>query len=263
MTDNFGKAELWPDYWSDQQVSQLKIRLNNTSEFIPIPYSQGVNELQFDEHNPLHKSMDIAFIVDATGSMGDELRYLQAELVDVVSRIKSDNPNVSFRLGSVFYRDEGDVYVTKEQPFSTNTTTTINFINDQYAGGGGDFPEAVHTALQKSIAELEWSSSATSRIAFLLLDAPPHNLDQVKADLKELIAESSEKGIKLIPIVASGIDKHTEFLMRNFAVATNGTYVFITNHSGIGGDHIEATVGEYEVEYLNELMIRLIDHYLE
>ena len=49
--------------------------------------------------------------------------------------------------------------------------------------------------------------------------------------------------------------------MRFFSVSTNGTYVFITNDSGIGNDHIEASVGEYEVENLNDLLVRLINKY--
>jgi hypothetical protein len=44
---------------------------------------------------------------------------------------------------------------------------------------------------------------------------------------------------------------------------TNGTYVFITNDSGIGNEHLEPSVGEYEVELLNELLVRLILKYTE
>ncbi|MCB0845041.1 MAG: hypothetical protein KDE26_17455, partial [Bacteroidetes bacterium] len=58
-----------------------------------------------------------------------------------------------------------------------------------------------------------------------------------------------------------GVNKETEFLMRFFALATNGTYVFITDDSGIGNDHLEPTVGDFEVEYLNELIIRLVKEY--
>jgi hypothetical protein len=73
----------------------------------------------------------------------------------------------------------------------------------------------------------------------------------------------AKKGIKIIPVAASGVDKNTEFMLRFFAIATSGTYVFLTNDSGIGGDHIQASVGEYEVEQLNDLIVRLIDKYLE
>jgi hypothetical protein len=65
----------------------------------------------------------------------------------------------------------------------------------------------------------------------------------------------------MIPVASSGIDKYTEYLLRNEAMMTGGTYVFLTNDSGIGGDHLEATVGETVVEYLNRLLVRLINEY--
>ena len=33
--------------------------------------------------------------------------------------------------------------------------------------------------------------------------------------------------------------------------------------SGVGGDHIEASVGQYKVEQLNDLLVRLISEYTE
>ena len=110
---------------------------------------------------------------------------------------------------------------------------------------------------------MQWSTEARSRIAFLLLDAPPHRENQIIDELHNTIKTAAKKGIKIIPIVASGINKETEFLMRNFSIATNGTYVFITNDSGVGNEHLEPTVGEYEVEYLKDLMVRLIKKYSE
>jgi len=50
-------------------------------------------------------------------------------------------------------------------------------------------------------------------------------------------------------------------MMRFISIATNGTYVFITNDSGIGNSHLSPTVGKYDVEYLNNLMVRLIKKY--
>ncbi|MGB1699426.1 MAG: hypothetical protein ACPHRO_05700, partial [Nannocystaceae bacterium] len=61
----------------------------------------------------------------------------------------------------------------------------------------------------------------------------------------------------------SGVDKSTEFLMRMADVATGGTYIFLTDDSGIGNSHIEPTIGEYQVEPLNELLIRVIKQSLE
>ena len=81
--------------------------------------------------------------------------------------------------------------------------------------------------------------------------------------MQSSIRAYAANGIKVIPIAASGIDKSAEFMLRFFAAATDGTYVFITNDSGIGGDHIAASVGEYHVEVLNDLIIRLIEKYTD
>ena len=35
----------------------------------------------------------------------------------------------------------------------------------------------------------------------------------------------------------------------------------MTNDSGIGNNHLEASVGEYQVEKLNNLMLRLTTNY--
>ncbi|PRP97625.1 hypothetical protein ENSA5_33180 [Enhygromyxa salina] len=67
----------------------------------------------------------------------------------------------------------------------------------------------------------------------------------------------------MIPVGASGIDKSTEFLMRNIDIATGSTYTFLTSHSGIGGPHLEPSIGEYDVELFNDLMVRLIVEAME
>lgn len=47
-------------------------------------------------------------------------------------------------------------------------------------------------------------------------------------------------------------------MLRSFALATNGTYVFLTDHSGIGNPHIAPTTDEYKVELLNQALVRII-----
>jgi hypothetical protein len=265
-TDNFGKAELWVDLFQKSEsvdYSTMSIAVNgNLEQQSPIPYSQGVNEI-VAEPQQADDRIEIALVVDATGSMSDELEYIKTELVDVVQKVKSNNSQASIYTSAVFYRDEGDEYVTRISNFSTDVSITSGFINQQSADGGGDFPEAVHTALEKAVSELQWSSGARTRLMFLILDAPPHNKDNVIASIRNSIAKAAGKGIRIIPVTASGINKETEFLMRFMAISTNGTYVFITDDSGIGGAHLTPTVGEYQVEHLNDLLVRLINKYSE
>lgn len=208
-------------------------------------------------------NIDIAFFVDATGSMMDEISFLKADLTDIIQKVQAQQTSASIRTAALFYRDEGDDYVTKVNDFSSNLSTTVSFIAKQNADGGGDYPEAVHTAFETGLQQLSWREENSIRLAFLLLDAPPHHQEDVIASLQRSIPQYAKRGIRIIPVAASGVDKPTEFFLRYTAIATDGTYVFLTNHSGIGGEHIQATVGEYQVELLNDLIVRLINQYLE
>jgi hypothetical protein len=191
--------------------------------------------------------------------MGDEIAYLKEELRDIIQKAKATLPDKELRLGSVFYRDQGDEYLTRNTPFTKSTERVDKFIREQQAGGGGDYPEAVQEGLGEALKKLEWSDNATARILFLILDAPPHG-DKVK-EMQELAALAAEKGVRIVPLVASGIDKSAEYLMRSLALLSNGTYVFLTDDSGIGGSHIKPTTDKWVVESLNEILIRIIFQY--
>lgn len=266
-SDVKGRAELFTDILqknSSPDISKYSISVNEGAKLVNEVkwYKDGINEIRISA-GVTESKVEIAFVVDATGSMGDELEYLKTELLDVIARAKAATPSMVLGTSALFYRDKGDAYVTRRSGFSNNISTTLNFIKDQEASGGGDTPEAVHTAMREAVDELQWSNKARARILFLLLDAPPHYESDIVKSLQATVLKASQKGIKIIPIVASGIDKETEFLMRMFAITTNGTYVFITNDSGIGNDHLTPTVGRYEVEFLNDLLVRLIKKYTE
>ena len=255
-TDAQGMAELWSSNSATSVAVEYQGQTTRLSEVVS--FTQGKTMVTLPISRSCPDQIDLLFAVDATGSMGDELEYLKSELTDVIARIE---PTAGVRLSAVFYRDQGDEYVVRSFPFTSESSRMIENIRNQSANGGGDTPEAVHSALEEAITQMKWSERATARLLFLLLDAPPHQDDQVKQQLQALIPLASQKGIRIIPISASGIDKPTEFLLRLMAILTQGTYVFVTDDSGIGNDHLEPTVGEYEVELLNDLLVRLINAY--
>lgn len=264
-TDNQGKAVLFAGLTkagTTLTIFNLKAGYNGAN-FDLGAFNQDGNIIY--KTIPVIKSvipkLDILFVVDATGSMGDEITFLKTELLDVINRSGSQLPGMQINMGSVFYRDNGDEYVTRLFNFTTSSSQLINFINAQQAGGGGDFPEAVDEALKVGTQNMQWSDKAVNRLLFLVLDAPPHKLPEHVNRLKDAIKTAQEKGIRIIPISASGIDLETEFLLRSLSISTNSTYVFITNDSGIGNPHHVPTVGTYKVEFLNNLMVRLITKY--
>ena len=265
-TDNLGRAELWVGaFQKEKELNTTLLRLKVNEQWVStaaISESQ-VNRIALDEALPSPTNqVQIAFMVDATGSMGDELEFLKMDLKKVINEVQKTNNQLKISTATVFYRDEGDEYVVKHSPFTEDINQTTEFISQQRADGGGDFPEAVDKALVQ-LNQLQWQPEARTRIAFLVLDAPPHNKPAVISSIQYSVKTAAASGIKLIPVVASGIDKTTEFLMRFIAMYTNGTYVFITDHSGIGNKHLEPSVGEYQVEKLSDLMVRLIKKYSE
>lgn len=263
LTDNTGSAELWASFSNRDNLPLILESCSLVDHFMiahPLTYDEGINHVQTGPAFLSSRMADIAFVVDATGSMGDELEYIKVELNDVIAKA-SYASGINPRVGALVYRDEGDEYVVRISPFADDLTVAEEFVQAQSAGGGGDFPEAVHTALQSAIHEFDWNASARARLLFLVLDAPPHYSPDVVKAISTLTKEAAQKGIKIIPVSASGISKETEFILRAMDIFTNGTYVFITDHSGIGNSHLDPTVGDYEVEFLNDLLIRLIAEY--
>jgi len=271
-TDNSGKANLWADVKEKEGKTDLAactLFIDGTAQAgnpqVSNWSSASINENVYTLASTptVGNQADIAFVVDATGSMGDEIEFLKEDLLDILQNVGQKQTSRSIFTGTVFYRDKGDDYITRVSEFTTNISSTVDFVKKQEAAGGGDWPEAVHTALEVTLKSLQWHDNAYAKIAFMILDAPAHVDEQgVVQSLQKSIEQFSAQGIKIIPVFCSSYSKDCEFMCRQFAILTGGTYVFLTDDSGVGESHVEASVGDYEVEKLNELIIRLIDKYI-
>ncbi|MFM1898970.1 MAG: hypothetical protein RL577_1210 [Bacteroidota bacterium] len=259
-TNHLSTAELWTPLAKEAKYKAFAQLADTWIELGAV--SLGKNSFRLSQTAPENWPLDIAFIVDATGSMGDEINYLKAELADIIQQSKSLAPCSRVRIGQVFYKDRGDEYVTRIQPFTDRIDDAARFALEQGAGGGGDFPEAVADALEVAIGELDWSPNALARLAFLVLDAPAH--DGVDAErVRKATAIAAQKGIRLIPVVASGIDQSTEFLMKYIAAMTAGEYVYITDDSGVGNGHLKPTGVENNSDLLNHQLLAIIREYTQ
>ncbi len=232
ITDNTGKAELWG--------------------------KEGQETIVLDEPCEVSDAVDVLFVFDATGSMGDELRYLQVEMKDVISRAKAATGGLAIRTGAVVYRDHSDEYLTRISRLTENIATTQEFIEHQNANGGGDYPEAVPEALMAALNSAGWNDNARARIAFLILDAPCHEDSASLALMNEQILNAAALGVRIVPVVCSGIDEKAEYLLRALALMTNGTSFFLTDDSGIGNPHHKPTTDSLVVEHLNDMLVRTI-----
>jgi len=262
VSDNTGKAQLWASFSkskTDSIVTSISITYKDISESIssPLSFEKGVNHKKIKTECKTTNVVDIAFVVDATGSMGDEIEYLKEEVNDIIGKVKTKYEKLTMNTASVFYRDKTDAYLTIHSDFSSDIGNTTAFIKKQSAGGGGDFPEAVDAGLEVAVNKLKWNDESRAKLIFIFLDAPPHT--EKAEEMQKVIFSAAQKGIKIIPVFSSGSDKSNQFIMRSAALATNATSVFITNHSGIGGNHEEPVIDRYDVELLNDVLQRVIE----
>ena len=216
-------------------------------------------EYSFDmEKQGAPQKLDLMFVVDTTGSMGDELEYLKAEIADVINRISEKD--ISVRTSVNFYRDEGDEYVVKYHGFNTDSQGVQLIVTEQRADGGGDYEEAVHTALHNAVYEHAWEKDSV-KVMFLVLDAPPHQRDADIATFSKAVKDAAAMGIRIVPVASSGVNKLTEGLLRAVALTTGGTYTFLTDHSGVGDTHLPPSTESYDVEPLNDMLVRIALEY--
>jgi len=266
-SDNTGKAELWETlkFGTKTKISDATIRVNYNGETKTInnvkKFDMGINTLVFNTKCEQPQNVDIAIVVDATGSMQDEIDYLKFDLNDVIFKSKEFSTTLNLRFANIFYRDNGDIYLTETQDFTSVLSESVAFTNKHNAAGGGDGPEAVEIALDNAINKLSWRTDTRTKILFLVLDASPHNTPEIQEKMRNLCYKAAKKGIRIVPITGSGSNKNNEYLMRCLALATNGTYTFLTNHSGIGNSHIKPSTDNYQVEILNDILVRVIKSY--
>ena len=267
-TDSKGLAQLW---LMDSTLTNLKVEVGqaNSTENIENPkrFEDGINIISLNETNDENQEIDVVFAVDATGSMDDEIAFLKDDLLDVVMTIENGNNNVNLHLGSVFYQcyGSGNDYVTSSSDLTANISKTIEFIQTKKANGGGD--EVVQIALDSAVNNMNWRSTASAKLLFILLDEPPSLSDSTSQKLQRVYEQAAKKGIKIIPCISSNSgyyqNRSLEYLMRNAAIATNGTLIFLTDDSGVGNSHTIPFKVEYEVETFKDILVRIINQSIE
>ena len=265
VTDSRGEAFLFDGLDPDSQNTPDEIIVeyvdgNYIKASVPSDYKNIDTpvEITVPVSAPMRKQLDLMLMMDTTGSMSDELSYLKTELKDVIDRV-SEQTRADINLSVNFYRDLEDDYVVRDFGFTPNISIALDHLSDQYANGGGDYEEAVTLALKNGLTAHQWRDKS-EKLMLLVLDAPPH-LDDALADMKKLMIRAADMGVRIIPVASSGVDTATEYLCRSLAIATGGTYTFLTNDSGIGGSHLEPTIGSYDVEKLNDMLVRIINDY--
>lgn len=252
-------AGAWDDNRNLQRFLDYREQLHQQNMSGLLDFSAAEHEAARDafEQRAAHVSLDVSLVIDTTGSMGDELSYLQTEFVAISSAIEAKYPDADQRWSLVLYKDQGDEYVTRWFDFRSDALEFRSRLAEQSASGGGDFPEAPDAAFE-IVNQLAWRSDpGTARLAFWVADAPHHA--ENAAALQTGIEGAMAQDIHVYPVASSGIDELTELTMRSAAQLTGGRYLFLTDDSGVGNSHKEPSIPCYFVTQLDAAILRMVD----
>ena len=205
--------------------------------------------------------LDVLFLLDATGSMGDEIDRLKQTIDTVADRVASLDPTPDVRFAMTVYRDEGDAFVTANYDFTSDVEQFRAALADVVADGGGDYPEALDEGLADALAKPAWRDPAQAiQLIFIVADAPPQVGRQVATPYTDSVVAAIERGIKILPIASSESDDQAEAVFRQLAQATGAPFVFLSNGAGgaATGGSTDIASTDYEELALDELVVRLI-----
>lgn len=218
-------------------------------------------QLPVARQTPERVGLDIVFVFDTTGSMGEEIERLKRTIEIINLNLSSIQGKPLVRFGMVLYKDRGDEYITKVVPLTANLNEFQSALNEVEADGGGDLEEDLQSALNDTLFRIQWGNTAI-RMGFIITDAPPH-LDYGQTFTYVHAAKSArEKGVKLFSVGTGGLDIRGEYVLRQISQYTRGKYIFLTygekgeSAGGREGSVSHHTGANFQTDKLESIIIR-------
>lgn len=215
--------------------------------------------------------LDVLFLVDSTGSMADEIDVLKANILSMAAKIAALPAQPDVRFALVAYRDRGDAYITQVSDFTADVGMFQTTLNQLRADGGGDYPESLNEALHRALYDVTWRGDNAAKLIILVADAPPQLYPNDFSYAYDMNIAAS-RGIKIHTIASSGLDNTGEYVFRQLAQFTGGNFIFLTyadtpqspasDQPGAPGTSHNVLETQYTVEYLDALVVRLIEEEL-
>jgi hypothetical protein len=192
---------------------------------------------------------DIVFVIDNTGSMGDEIDQVRDNVINFVDRLEGSG--VNFALGLTTYKD--DVTVFDGGTLTQNASAFRSRVGELGAGGGGDITENGLGAMDLSLSSFTFRPGS-QKIFVLITDArshtPPDPGSYVTPDPPALDVLNSElRGSGATAYVAG--PEHPQYTgAGSLTDATGGRFFFVTEpFDGILDDISSDVSDSYVLSY--------------
>lgn len=171
--------------------------------------------------------MDLVFVIDATGSMGDEIDVIKKEVWTIANEVMTGDPAPDVRLGLVLYRDKSDAKLVEVTGLTRDVDAVHGQLMAAQAMGGGDNPEHVGKGLHTAL-DFDWEiEEGVARKIYLVGDAPAKAYED--HSLESALGRARQQGVRINTIGGSGIESgggRGQFAM--IAAQTGGAFEALT-----------------------------------
>ncbi|MBA3321454.1 MAG: VWA domain-containing protein [Pyrinomonadaceae bacterium] len=202
-------------------------RFDDHLHFVEQPNPHG-------DTTPGQATLEMVFVLDTTGSMSGLLEGAKQRIWGIVNEVMQQPSRPAVKIGLVAYRDNGDEYVTKVTPLTSDLDQVYSTLMDFQAGGGGDTPENVRRALSEGVHAAGWSKDGEqmARIVFLVGDAPPHDDYTNEPPTTATAAEAVRAGM-IVNTIQCGQIPGTREVWQAIARQGEGQFFAIAQDGGV------------------------------
>ena len=250
----------------DNNITEFRVKISHNRSRKKLTIDrQGKREIdvRLDSKRRLAQQipLDILFILDTTGSMGEEIQRLKTTIEMIKLNLTSLSSRPKVRFGMVLYKDKKDNYVTKTVPLTESLEEFQTALSGVSASGGGDMPEDLQSALMESMKGIKWTDDGI-RLAFIVTDAPPHLDYGQEYSYLNAMSDARKKGIKIFSVGTGGLNIMGEYILRQISQYTYGRYIFLTygekgeSEGGSAGSVSHHTGSNFETDKLEAIIIR-------
>ncbi len=205
--------------------------------------------------------LDLLFIMDTTGSMGEEINRLKNTIEIINLNLASLSTKPRIRFGMVLFRDRNDEYTTKIIDFTDDLDKFSTELNKVTAFGGGDAPEDMQSAMLAALTKMKWNDNGI-RIGYLITDAPPHLNYNQEYTYINAVHDARKAGIKIFTVGTGGLNLMGEYILRQISQYTYAKYIFLTygekdeSEGGKEGSVSHHTGANFQTDKLESIIIR-------
>lgn len=251
-----GRVPVFPELYGLEGTTRVEARCGSRkgTTTLSLESLDQVAKIQLEGavSTPVENTLDLAFVLDVTGSMAAEIEAMKKTIDAVATEIVRAGES-QVRLALVAYRDYGDQPEFQFVDFTSDLSAFRAHVAALEATGGGDVPEAVNEAIHWA-TRLDWNAQATARMAFVIGDAPPHPGEDYSAAREAAVLACG--GVKIFTVATTGQAPSGRFIFRQMSQLSYATHLFLLR-DGVA-PNAECANYEFRTGELHNLVIERV-----